>query len=287
MLLQTQPQTRVREAAANDLHKLANLIHFEAYVHRHLDYRPPLDWFGKQPFLVLEQGKSIVSALACPPDPAAVAWVRLFAANSRQLVDSAWTQLWEAARAELNGIREPRLAAAIPMQSWFEMLLAANGFEQTHRIVMLSWENTPLLSVPPVSGLHIRPMTLDDLTAVQRVDAAAFPLIWQHSLTYLELAFRQAIIATVAETDGRLVGYQVSTGTPIGGHLARLAVQPELHGQGIGRALLHDLLTQFIRRGARTVTVNTQKNNSASLKLYRHMGFTMTQEEYPIYQIDL
>lgn len=287
MLIQTQPQTQVRAAAARDLHKLANLIHFEAYVHRHLDYRPPLDWFGKEPFLVLEQNQSIVSTLACPPDPAPVAWMRLFAAASRPLAESSWMQLWEEARTNLRSMENPRLAAAIPMQSWFERLVSASGFEQTHRIVMLSWENRSLPAALPVEGLNIRPMTLDDLQAVQRVDAAAFPLIWQHSLAYLELAFRQAAVATVAEKDGDLVGYQISTGTPIGGHLARLAVEPDLQHLGIGRVLLHDLLTQFMRRGARTVTVNTQKNNSASLKLYRHMGFVLTPEEYPIYQIDL
>ena len=287
MLIQTQPQTQVRAAAARDLHKLANLIHFEAYVHRHLDYRPPLDWFGKEPFLVLEQNQSIVSTLACPPDPAPVAWMRLFAAASRPLAESSWIQLWEEARTNLRSMEKPRLAAAIPMQSWFERLVSASGFEQTHRIVMLSWENRSLPAALPVEGLNIRPMTLDDLQAVQRVDAAAFPLIWQHSLAYLELAFRQAAVATVAEKDGDLVGYQISTGTPIGGHLARLAVEPDLQHLGIGRVLLHDLLTQFMRRGARTVTVNTQKNNSASLKLYRHMGFVLTPEEYPIYQIDL
>jgi ribosomal protein S18 acetylase RimI-like enzyme len=73
----------------------------------------------------------------------------------------------------------------------------------------------------------------------------------------------------------------------LGGHLARLAVEPQQQGQGIGQALLQDLLAQFVRRGARAVTVNTQKNNQASLTLYQRMGFMATREEYPIYQIDL
>jgi ribosomal protein S18 acetylase RimI-like enzyme len=109
----------------------------------------------------------------------------------------------------------------------------------------------------------------------------------QNSLTYLEIAFRQAAVATVAEYEGQLVGYQISTGTPIGGHLARLAVLPHLQGKGIGYALLYDLLNQFTRRGARTITVNTQKDNLASLSLYRKSGFQMTGEEYPIYQLEL
>jgi ribosomal-protein-alanine N-acetyltransferase len=287
MLIQSPPKTHLRSATEQDLHKLANLIHFESFVHRHLDYRPPLDWLGKDPFLVLEQNKSIVSTLACPPDPICVAWIRLFAATTRSQATAAWAQLWEQAGAHLRQDRRTRWAAAIPMQSWFEEIISRSGFEQTHSIVMLSWERKELAAIQPSPEIHIRPMSLDDLHAVHRVDTAAFPPIWQHSLAYLELAFRQAVIASIAEQDGQIVGYQVSTATPIGGHLARLAVAPDLQGRGIGRLLLHDLLEQFTRRGGRIVTVNTQKNNAASLSLYRSMGFTFTQEEYPVYQLAL
>ena len=130
-------------------------------------------------------------------------------------------------------------------------------------------------------------MTLDDLEAVQDIDQAAFTPVWQNSLSYLEFAFRQAVSATVAESQGRLVGYQISTETPVGGHLSRLAVYPTHHGKGIGYTILLDLLNQFARRGVRAVTVNTQKDNLASLNLYRKAGFRLTGEEYPFYQLAL
>jgi len=282
-----QTQTRVREATPNDLRRLANLIHFEAYVHSHLDYRPPLDWMGRAPFLIVEQNKPITAALACPPDPPQVAWLRLFAASGRGHLANAWTLVWEEARARLGEIRTPLWTAAIPMQTWFEDLLLTSHFKLSHRIVTLHWEPDSLPPITAPADTLIRPMTLDDLERVERVDITAFPPIWQHSRAYLELAFRQAAIASVAETGGRIVGYQISTATPLGGHLARLAVEPQRQGHGIGHALLHDVLAQFMRRGARAVTVNTQTNNHASLAVYQKMGFTRTSEEYPVYQIDL
>ncbi len=285
MLLQTRP--KVRQATAKDLQKLANLIHFETYVHRHLDYRPPLDWFGNDPFLVMEQNNAITGVLACPPDPPQVAWIRLFAASSHASLQLAWRNLWEEALTELLHYHPARWAAAIPMQNWFNELLASGGFEQTHSIVMLSWESDRLSALPTTPAVNIRPMTLDDLAHVQKIDEAAFPPIWQNSHAYLELAFRQATIAAVAEIDGNLAGYQISTATPLGGHLARLAVEPKYQGRGVGHSLLNDLLTQFVRRGARTVTVNTQKDNHASLALYQRAGFELTGEEYPVYQFDL
>ena len=285
-MLIRNPST-AREATTSDLQKLANLIHFEAHIHRHLDYRPPLDWVGDHPFLVLEQSGTIAAALACPPDPPQVAWIRLFAASTRVQIWRAWETLWAEAMAHLQEQSRPCSIAAIPMHKWFEELLVKSSFEYTHSITMLSWDYQILPEPPARNSISLRPMTANDLVAVQQVDEASFSPIWQNSLPYLELAFRQAAIASVAERNGPMVGYQISTATPAGGHLARLAVDPRMQGQGIGRQLLHDLLAQFIRRGANCVTVNTQKDNSASLALYKRMGFKLSGEEYPVYQMNL
>jgi ribosomal protein S18 acetylase RimI-like enzyme len=73
----------------------------------------------------------------------------------------------------------------------------------------------------------------------------------------------------------------------MGGHLARLAVLPDFQGMGIGSALVQDLLWYFRRRGAQRVTVNTQKDNLASLAVYRKAGFFLTGEEYPVFQYNI
>ncbi len=277
----------IRNASLDDHNKLAYLIHFDASVHRHLDYRPPLDWLGQRPFPLLESEAQIEAALACPPDPPHIAWIRLFASAYGSSSESAWQALWEHAYAHIAKIPGVQWAAAIPLQNWFERLLQRSAFVQTNRILMLSWETKSLPKAPPRTGLSIRPMSYDDIITVAQLDLDAFVPVWQNSRTCLEHAFRQASIATLAEIDGRVLGYQISTPTPIGGHLARLAVLPEWQGQGIGAALLHDLLSQFRSRGARLVTVNTQRDNLPSLALYRKYGFEATGEEYPVYQIDL
>jgi [ribosomal protein S18]-alanine N-acetyltransferase len=280
----TQLELSVREAGQGDQQKLANLIHFEVHVHRHLDWKTPLDWIGDQPYLVAEAGKKMIAALACPPAPDDVAWIRLFAVSSEINIAEAWDLLWPAALERMRASRQVQTAAVIPLQRWFQNLLSASAFEQTHRVVMLSRD---LLrgSLPPVpDGAGMRPMSLDDLHAVEAVDAAAFPKVWQHSLDCLEAAFRQAALASVVELEGRVVGYQISTATPLGGHLARLAVLPDLQGRKIGSVLVADVLSQFARRGAHTLTVNTQQDNLASLALYEKHGFIRTGEEYPVYQ---
>ncbi len=282
MLIDTR--YKLREATSRDVQKLANLIHFEAFVHRHLDYRPPLDWVGERPFLLLEQQSNLMAALACPADPPSVGWIRLFAATSRAQLEKAWNLCWPEAANQLRQDKQVHWAAAIPLQPWFEALLKQARFDHTHNIVMLAWEVQGLPNGSPPS-LTIKNLAAEDLPLVFDIDRAAFPLLWQNSLPYLELAFHQAAVATLAMLDGRPIGYQISTATPMGGHLARLAVLPEFQGHGVGRVLLKDLLAQFTQRGARTVTVNTQSDNLASLALYQKMGFVRTGEEYPVYQV--
>lgn len=287
-LMETDVNLSVREATVADRHKLANLIHFEVYVHRHLDWRPPLDWLGRDPYLVAEQDGKIIAALACPPDPPHIAWIRLFAVSSNVSISRAWQALWPEALDRLENKQSVYRVAAIPLQGWFKNILQANQFEESHQVVMLSWERGTVPARPAkTSQGSIRPMTLDDLDAVEAVDAASFVPEWQNSKDCLEMAFEQAAVATVFEVNGIIAGYQISTSTPMGGHLARLAVHPDHQREGIGYTLVRDMLSQFERRGAQRVTVNTQQDNRTSLSLYRKAGFRMTGESYPVFHHEL
>jgi ribosomal-protein-alanine N-acetyltransferase len=283
----TIAQTSIREASLDDQSQLAFLVHFDSYVHRHLDYRPPLDWLGNQPFYLLEESGNITAALACPADPPRVAWLRLFASSYQSSYRQTWDTLWPVALQRLSNDPAVEWAAAIPLHDWFESLLIKSRFQKTHSILMMEWVSQP---VPPgilQLPVNLRPATLDDLAAIQEIDHTAFVPVWQNSIECLEYAYRQAALATVAELDGQLIGYQISTPSHLGGHLARLAVLPAFQGQGVGYALLGDLLNQFMRRGARQVTVNTQFDNRISQTLYHKAGFLPTGEVFPIYQLAL
>ncbi|HEX7975367.1 MAG TPA: GNAT family N-acetyltransferase, partial [Anaerolineales bacterium] len=250
----TQIQLAVREAVPQDRQQLANLIHFEVNVHRHLDWRPPLDWIGHPPYLVAEMNGSLVASLACPPDPPGVAWVHLFAVAGGIFPERVWNVMWPTARQQLIAGSDASWAAAIPLQGWFRSILEESEFVQAHHVVMLSWERGSLPAAEDLPGVALRRMNFDDLPVVEQIDASSFEGVWQNSQSSLEIAYQQAAVATVAEEQGRLIGYQISTATPMGGHLARLGVVPQAQGRGIGYALVRDTLSQFQRRGARNVT---------------------------------
>jgi len=273
----------VRNATDADHYNLANLIHFGIHVHRHLDWKEPLEWVGSNPFLIIEDKGKLIAALACPPDPPQVAWIRLFAISSAETLEDSWNTLWYETVAWLGRQNQIEWAAAIPLQPWFQLLLHESNFMVANQVVMLRWNvNSPTWrkSSPLII---IRPMNENDLTMVAKIDAAAFIPLWQNSQSLLEIAFRRAAIATIAEFDGRIVGYQISTSTIDGGHLARLAVHPMAQKNGVATALLRDLMIQFERRGARSLTVNTQSDNLPSLSLYEKAGFQLTGEKYAVF----
>lgn len=283
MVINLDAKTRVRPVTSKDRNKIASLIHFETSVHRHLDWQSPLEWIDHEPYYLLEKSGKILAALACPPDPPGVSWIRLFAVSFLMDELEAWKQLWQAVKVwlERNG---QMMVAAIPLQNWFRDLLEDTGFEYNHDVIMLAWDRSEPNDKKESQQVHIRPMGCDDLADVESVDQAAFPRLWRNSLPALENAYRQAAVATLAEIDGKIVAYQISTSTAMGGHLARLAVHPQSQGQGVGSALVLDLLDMFTRRGVSHVTVNTQGDNHASIALYRGLGFRHTGEVYPVYE---
>ncbi len=274
---------RTRPAVSADQQQIADLVLFQQQIHRHLDWHAPLEWLGRQPYFVLEKDGRIAAALACPPDPPSIFWIRLFVFDSNLPGSSAWSPLWDATRRQLVPLRNVTVAAIV-MQHWFESILIENGFAFNQHIVMLEWSRQPYKAYAIPTGITLRPMTMDDLPRVAEVDAAAFQPLWQNSLPALRKAFSQAIYASIAENESGFVGYQLSTGNPHGVHLARLAVRPEAQGRGIASALIRDLMDRVCGdENLSRLTVNTQSNNTASLALYEKIGFRRTGEQYPVY----
>jgi ribosomal protein S18 acetylase RimI-like enzyme len=271
-----------RPAEPADHQQIASLMYFEAHVHRHMDWRTPLDWLGSPHYWVLEDQERIMAALACSQDPPGVAWLRLFTYASPLSGSEAWSRLWEAARREMaytGGI----LAAAIAAKPWIQDLLRDSGFNIYQDIILLEWTAHLVDPCPLPRGISIRPMLVNDLPFVVETDADAFEPLWRNSIHALRKAYSLAVCATIAEKAGRVVGYQISTGNLLGVHLARLAVRKEAQGLGIGSALVNDLILRLNSRNLARLSVNTQADNAASLSLYRKIGFVRTGEQYPVF----
>lgn len=276
----------VRPATEKDHQEIANLMFFERHVHRHLDWRHPTDWLGSPFYWVLERNGRMMAVLACPQDQQKITWIRLFVHVGQITEQESWQILWQHAKNEISQYRKIKVAA-ISLQSWMKMLLQENGFENKEQIVMMKWDSKapPSWSLP--EGITIRKMVENDLPAVALVDEAAFSPLWQNSLSMLKQAFPQAVVATVAESENEIIGYQFSTTNPFGAHLARLATHPKVQRKGVASALIGDLTEKIGEKRIEQLSVNTQSNNLRSLALYKKCGFEETGEEYPLYTYEI
>lgn len=280
MILDTQ--ATIRPVEEKDRTQIASLTHFSPNVHRHLDWRSPTDWIGHPPYLTLDHDGKLLAALSCAPDLPEIAWIRVFVCTSAYSYQQAWDQLWPQSAAFLRNISVRQLAA-IPIQKWFRILLETAGFERLHDIVTLAWDYKGEPTRSETNPVTVREMVLDDLDRVREIDNFAFDTLWQHSKDLIELAYAQAEFATVAMQKDSILGYQISTATQYGAHLARLAVHPEAQGKGVGFQLLRDLQNACWQSERYRISVNTHDTNHRSLALYRKAGFKPSPESYPVF----
>lgn len=127
------------------------------------------------------------------------------------------------------------------------------------------------------AAILLRPMTLDDITAVAVLEQALFGVeAWSPELLVGEMtADPGSRYYLVADDAGVITGY--------GGLLAQadgqadvltLAVAEDRWGQGIGSALLDGLLAEAGRRGCTEIFLEVRVDNDRAQRLYRRRGFT-------------
>ena len=273
---------QVRRAVAEDHSQIAALLQNESNTHRHLDWRSPLEWLGSPNYWVLEEDGRIIAALACPEDPPHIAWIRVFGYSPYLSGPVAWPALWDAARNEIARANAQTQVAVIVIKQWFQSLLLSTGFDLKQNIILLQLASENIRPWNMPQGIRIRSMEEADMSAVVKIDFAAFGPFWHNTLDSLQRARSQSVSAAVAEDASGLVGYQISTGNPFGAHLARLAVRPETQGRGVGTALVGNLIHGNGANRFSRLSVNTQADNAASLSLYKKLGFIPTGEHFPV-----
>ena len=114
-----------------------------------------------------------------------------------------------------------------------------------------------------------------DVAELVRVDRAAFDPVWQQNEEMMALSLRRSDMFVAAERGGRIVGYACGTGRGNHGHISRLAVTPDVQGQGVGSRLLKESLVRLRGERVEYVTLNTQEDNSRSRRLYERFGFRL------------
>ena len=257
-----------------------------ARVHSRLEIGDTGDWLDGRPFLLATARDRFLGFILC--------------------------SLYHSRRALLRGVG---LVDDWPMRAYLETLLPPTldrlRSEEVTSLVYIGndrWLTEPLLrdwdfsiqnsvvtytkkdlSIPTRGNqqVHVRPVYPGDFPALVALDEAAFDPLWCNASTTFAHALENLPYFVVAELAGQTVGYLFSSRQGDRGHLSRVAVHPDYQGHGIGARLMTEAVEFFRMEKVKVVTLNTQKDNAVSQRLYRHFGFQPMGEEALVLKRDL
>lgn len=262
---------------------LLRLVHHEHLLHVHLDWDAVDDWinYPDVPIYLAWADDRLVGVIAASSPLGNSAWLRLLAVTTDVSLDQTLTELWDRLRARLVELAVEEVGILI-MEPWLTPHLQLLGFTFREDIITLR-RRGPTTLEPLRSDIRIRPAEWREMPQVVTVDHAAFEPLWQLSESALRQASRSAYLFTVAELRREIIAYQITTLYQDGAHLSRLATLPRVQGSGVGGALLTTLIQQLTQRHIVSLSVNTQRTNQRSQRLYHRYGFEETDHVMPVW----
>jgi ribosomal protein S18 acetylase RimI-like enzyme len=266
---------------------LLRLTQNEDRLHIHLDWNSIDEWIGEpgMPIYLAWYDRRLVGVIGAAPPLQGSTWIRLIALARDVDIDATLGVLWQSLTAHLRQLDVHDIAILI-LWPWIRPHMERLGFTFRDSIVTLRRDGP---EVPEALPTEVKTRLSDwrEVDLAIDVDHRAFAPIWQLTPSALRQAARTAARFTLAEIDGQVVAYEISTLYRDGAHLARLATVPEMQGKGIGGTLLTGMIRSFLRRDIRSVTVNTQKTNTQSLNLYQRYGFQFTGLNMDVWTIEI
>ena len=113
-----------------------------------------------------------------------------------------------------------------------------------------------------------------DLDGVLAVEAESFTNPWTRDMYAWELQNRAVCHIYVARTaDCAVAGFCAFWLVFDEIHINNVAIRPQYRGRGMGTAVMHHVLAEARRLGAKRATLEVRASNERALRLYERLGF--------------
>ena len=134
----------------------------------------------------------------------------------------------------------------------------------------------------PVPEALIRPMELDDVTAVALLEAESYPFPWSEGI--IRDSVRVGYQCNVMLIDVIVAGYSIMAAGAGEAHLLNLCVRQSFRHRGLGTRLLGRVLAQAAEANAHVMFLEVRPSNQSAIRLYQANGFVQIGVRRGYYQ---
>lgn len=125
---------------------------------------------------------------------------------------------------------------------------------------------------PDLRSMHFERMKAVDLPEVLAIEYSVYPFPWSNGnfLDSLNSGYETWVLR---DGSHNLLGYFLMMQAVDEAHLLNITVHGDLHGQGIGRAMLNHVVKLAQQNGLTSVLLEVRPSNQRALKIYTQYGF--------------
>ncbi|HCU08690.1 MAG TPA: ribosomal-protein-alanine N-acetyltransferase [Clostridiales bacterium] len=113
----------------------------------------------------------------------------------------------------------------------------------------------------------------EDAAAIAELEILCFSSPWSRDALEKELTENPVARYFIGEAEGRTVAYAGLWLVVDQGHIINVAVHPAFRRQGLGKALIREMLRQTDQEGVTAYTLEVRLSNAAALALYQGFDF--------------
>ncbi|HBV87750.1 ribosomal protein S18-alanine N-acetyltransferase [Desulfosporosinus sp.] len=119
----------------------------------------------------------------------------------------------------------------------------------------------------------VRPMCMDDLEAILKIEIASFSTPWSLQAFQAELKDNEYARYVCLEVEGKVIGYMGLWFILDEGHITNVAIAPNYRGQHWGEFLMRSVMSKMKDEGMERMTLEVRASNRPAQSLYNRLGF--------------
>ena len=122
--------------------------------------------------------------------------------------------------------------------------------------------------------MQIRKIQEKDLDQVSLLEKDNFSMPWSKN-DFINIIEKEDILYLVVEENGIIIGNCGVRNIVGEGEITNVVIKEDIRNQGLGFAMLQELLVQGQEMGIKTFTLEVREGNKAAICVYKKLGFVI------------